>query len=351
MARFIVRPLVVQTVRAWYEERHDIDLSPSYQRRSGVWSRHDKAFLVDSIINGYDIPKLYFADFTMIDSSLNQKKKQYAVIDGKQRLIALIGFLENAFGLDAAFVFLEDPTLKLGGLTYTDLVSNHPKIASRVDNYILPIMSVVTDDESRINDMFVRLNRGRALSGPELRNAMGGVVPELIRDLAEHQFFKSRIAFQTSRMQDHNAAAKLLLVEFRGRPVETKKWHLDRLADEGKKADASIEQFRRAASRVRKQLGRMSKVFIQKDPLLQAQGLVTVYYWLVRYLEDEELPRVRAFLVDFDRLRGQNRSVVRQGGEPIDAEVQRFENLNRSTNDQASIEDRFEILLSRFRAQ
>ena len=107
MARFIVRPLVVQTVRAWYEERNGIDLSPSYQRRGGVWSKHDKAFLVDSIINGYDIPKLYFADFTMIDSSLNLKKKQYAVIDGKQRLVALFGFLENLFGLDTGFVFLE----------------------------------------------------------------------------------------------------------------------------------------------------------------------------------------------------------------------------------------------------
>ena len=179
---------------------------------------------------------------------------------------------------------------------------------------------------------------------------MGGVVPELIRSLTEHSFFQSRIAFQTNRMQDHNAAAKLLLVEFRGQPVETKKWHLDRLATEGKNADASVEQFRRAAKRVRMQLGRMSKVFVQKDPLLQAQGLVTVYYWLVRYLDDEELPRVRAFLVDFARLRGENRAVVRRGGQPLDPEVQRFENLNRSTNDQSSIEDRFEILLSRFRS-
>jgi hypothetical protein len=349
MGKFVVRPLVTQPVRAWYEEKADIHLDPSYQRRSAVWSKHDKAFLIDSIINGYDLPKLYFADFTMIDSPLNEKRKKYAVIDGKQRLIAIFGFLENDFGLDPAFVLTDDPTVELSGLTYSDLLASYPRVAARVDNYILPVMSVVTDDEFRINDMFIRLNRGRALSGPELRNAMGGVVPVLLRDLVQHEFFQSRIAFPTQRMQDHNAAAKLLLFEFRGRPFETKKWVLDRLAEQGADAEASVTQFRRAASRVGKQLGRMSRVFVRRDVLLQTQGLVTVYYWLVRGLEDEELPRLRRFLVEFDRERARNRRIVRAGGAPEDPEVQRFENLNRSTNDQASIEERFEILLERFK--
>ena len=48
----------------WRENEASIDFNPNFQRTSRVWKDKDKAFLIDSILNGFDIPKIYIADFT-----------------------------------------------------------------------------------------------------------------------------------------------------------------------------------------------------------------------------------------------------------------------------------------------
>ncbi len=88
-------------------------------------------------------------------------------------------------------------------------------------------MSVITNSEALINELFVRLNRSKPLTGAEIRNAMAGPAPEIIRQMAKYDFFPEFIAFQVKRGQDLNAAVKLLLFEFYGKPQETKKKTLD----------------------------------------------------------------------------------------------------------------------------
>ncbi len=61
---FKVTPHEARTLIWWLTRRNKIDMNPPYQRRGRLWSDSDKAFLIDSILNGYDIPKLYVADFT-----------------------------------------------------------------------------------------------------------------------------------------------------------------------------------------------------------------------------------------------------------------------------------------------
>src|SRR6266568_2176776 len=104
-----------KTLTWWYDQRPNIDLSPPYQRRSGRWGRSDRAFLIDSILNEYDIPKIYMADFSFTNTPLNVSQLQYAVIDGKQRFETIFGFFDNAFPLDPNFVLFDDPNLTLGG--------------------------------------------------------------------------------------------------------------------------------------------------------------------------------------------------------------------------------------------
>jgi len=71
-------------------------MEPPYQRRGRLWSNTDKACLIDSILNWYDVPKLYVADFTWGDSQLNSEQLPYAIIDGKQRLEAIFEVFEGA---------------------------------------------------------------------------------------------------------------------------------------------------------------------------------------------------------------------------------------------------------------
>ena len=70
---FKIRPHPTRTLSWWNSQRKNIDMKPSYQRKGNIWSPEAKAYLVDSILNDYDIPKLYLADFTFGNSTLNEK--------------------------------------------------------------------------------------------------------------------------------------------------------------------------------------------------------------------------------------------------------------------------------------
>lgn len=48
--------------------------------------------MIDSIIKGYPIPLILFAEYTDTDG-----KNKYEILDGLQRLNAIVGFIENAF--------------------------------------------------------------------------------------------------------------------------------------------------------------------------------------------------------------------------------------------------------------
>jgi hypothetical protein len=343
---FKVRPFEAKTLSWWFGERENIDESPPYQRRGGLWSARDKAYLIDSIINGYDIPKLYIADFTFSNSPLNNARKQYAVIDGRQRIEAIFDFFTGQLTLAPDFLYDADPGLKLAGLSYKDLKSQYPRVASIFDNFNLSVMSVITDDESKINELFVRLNRSKPLTPAEIRHAMEGQIPELIRDLADHHFFADRIRFSTNRRQNNNVATKLLLIEFRGKFVDTKRIQIDRFVQEGIRAENP--SFNGAAKHVELVLERMLQVFAPRDPLLRSEGPVPLYYWLVRNAADEALPFLREFLVRFEAERIANRNRAENEDAAVDEEMIEFDRYRRSINDQGSLTGMYEILERRF---
>lgn len=358
---FRVEPFEKRDLLWWCTERESLDLSPVYQRRSGVWTAADKAFLIDTILNRFDMPKIYIADFRFGESQLNNKGKLYGIIDGKQRFEAIHDFYDGKIPLSTEFVFFDDPSLKVGGLTYRELKRDYDVIAKRFDKFLPTVMSVVTDDESKIRELFTRLNRGKPLTGAELRNAMLGIMPELFRRLAAHKFFTKKIKFQTNRGQDLNAAAKLLIIEYNEKFVDTKKSELDEfvklgLPDNNAEALRSNEPtpFDRAASRVEKVLKMMCSTFQDKDPLLAPQAPLPVYYWFVKKYTENHRDSVRGFLEAFEHERRRNkRHVSELQRNPntrtrIDQELLTYDIATRSPDDRNSMIQRFNILTSRF---
>ena len=343
---FSVRPFEARTLSWWSDERKNLDLAPPYQRRGRIWSTHDKAFLVDSILNGYDIPKIYIADFTYVSSALNTSKKSYAVIDGRQRFESFFDFFDDRFSLAETFVFLEDPTLRLHGLSYPELKSKHPKVASRFENFNLSVMSVFTDDEGRINDLFVRLNRSKPLSGAEVRNAMSGDVTAMIRRIADHPFFTDKVAFNANRKQDQNAAAKLLLLEHRGALVDTKKFNLDRFVKEAIQIESTA--IGAAAERVTKVLDDVAPFFSDRDPGLKLATGLPVYYWYFRNNSPDS--SIAQQIREFEAARRANKRKASTGSDTdVDEELQTYDYFNRSPDDATSHERRYQILLSRLK--
>lgn len=355
---FKLQKLPNATIRWWRRYGAEkTDIAPPYQRKGGQWSKHQKAFLIDSILNRYDIPKFYFADFSRGSDSLNVGGKEFALVDGRQRLEAIQQFLDGDLSLNSDFVLRDKPALALGGFRITDLAREYPELVERFEEFELDVVLIVTDDESRINDLFIRLNSGTGLTGAQVRNAMDGVAPTVIRELASHQFFEAKVAFPKKRGEDLNVAAKLLLLEFRGALQDTKRVHLDRFvtslasfADDLKRAEAGAEDVDRAAQRANEVLGQLSMHFRDRDPLLRTQGPITVYYWLVRWRGANVPPDFRARLERFANERKLNRWLVRAQGERsrgVDTELLAFDSFSRNANDARSIEGMFQILQRR----
>jgi hypothetical protein len=208
---------------------------------------------------------------------------------------------------------------------------------------------VIAENEEQINDLFVRLNRSKPLTGAEKRNAMSGPGPKVIREISKHEFFTSTIQFKVERAQDQNAAAKILMFEYFAEPRDTKKITLDDFVAEAKKTDG--DKLELAGRRVIENLDEMCAVFLPHDSLLGSAGLIPVYYWFTRNLGEKELPKVREFLTRFegDRARNRRLAATTADGKSLDKELFDYDTFNRSTNDEVSHNGRLSILRKRFK--
>ncbi len=72
-----------------------IVVNPTYQRTDKVWPTSAKSNLIDTILNGYPIPKLIISQATDLDTRQTRKE----VVDGQQRTAAIIEFLNNRYSL------------------------------------------------------------------------------------------------------------------------------------------------------------------------------------------------------------------------------------------------------------
>lgn len=146
---------------AWFRKAFlntELELHAPFQRNP-VWTDIQKAYLIDTILNGYPIPELY-----MQDSSNAEGDELYIVVDGQQRVRAVLDFVQGTYALEG-----DEITRQWRGLRFEDLGADEKKVifAYKFVVRILPEM-----EEEGIRRIFARLNRNVvALNEQELRNA------------------------------------------------------------------------------------------------------------------------------------------------------------------------------------
>lgn len=336
------------------------DLTPDYQRQSEIWTQDKKQLFIDSLINGFDVPKLYFHRLPREGAS----SRLYAIVDGKQRLEAINGFFENKFGLSDDFVDLQDGDRSdaAAGKTYRELTKEHPALAGRLTQYVLDVVVIETGDDEVIEELFSRLNEAVPLNAPEKRNAFGGALPPIIRRLvSKHRFFQTCLPIQNRRYKHYDLVTKFLLLVDKESIVATKKRSLDEFVLSFRTSAGVPKRGARAkeiAAGTQGVLDRMAEVFAEQDELLTSVGLVTVYFIAFQRAETEHRLRdglVRKRLLEFDQLRRHNRFVLRQeqelvsrGQRPPRTRVRQdlaiFDRLMQSPNDAQALEYRYRIL-------
>jgi hypothetical protein len=201
----------------WFKktfESGDLIIKPPFQRNP-VWSQRQQSSLIDTILLEYPIPELYMQDLT--DMKGNQ---QHVLVDGQQRIRAVLDFLSGELEL-------EDESPNWAGMRFEDLSGDEKKKVYEY-NFVVRLLPDIPDDEVRT--IFQRLNRNTmTLTAQELRHATyWGPFIKLMEEISNYGFWNDSGIFSANdrrRMVDVEFVSELAVAYLNG--IQNKKKKLE----------------------------------------------------------------------------------------------------------------------------
>lgn len=336
----------------FYRMQAIVDFEPPYQRESNVWKPDAQGLLIDSIINGFDIPKLYFEVQHARRYNEEGIPYEYAVLDGKQRLEAIVGFINGKVKLPEDFMWFDNEDSGAQGFSFSELQESYPQLANRFLSFELPVVEVDSESGDLIEEMFQRLNASSSLNAAERRNAITCSARDAANTLAKHELLVKNSPIRSARFKYRELGAKFLVIEHQltkfGKIKDTKASTLYQFFIDSKLTSLSIsademDKYRQNAETV---LDCMSKHFEEEDRLLASIGTVVVLY--IAFRDDGFAAAVdRKKLEAFE---DERRKVAQMPDSDDDSQsrasaaLRRYNGLVQSTNDGAALERRAEIL-------
>lgn len=141
-------------------DRHEIKPNDSYQRSSKVWPPAARSFLIESVILGFPLPKIFLFQRT----DLLSKKTVKEIVDGQQRSRAIHDFFHNKLRLSRT-----SEVVDARGKTYDQLDDD---LKGKFLSYPLSIDLFISASTTEIRQSFRRLNSYTIPLNPEeLRHA------------------------------------------------------------------------------------------------------------------------------------------------------------------------------------
>ncbi|MCP5152510.1 MAG: DUF262 domain-containing protein, partial [Chromatiales bacterium] len=127
----------------WDKNRH-LELNPRFQRRS-VWTDKAKSFLIDTILRGKPIPKVFIRQKINVTTRTSTRE----VVDGQQRLRTILSFTKDGFTVSKR----HNP--EFGGLRFSQLPE---ETQAQVLAYEVSVDLLINLSDSEVLDIFSRLN-------------------------------------------------------------------------------------------------------------------------------------------------------------------------------------------------
>lgn len=140
-----------------------------YQRKL-VWTLEEKRAFIDSILKGYPVPLILLAD------TINEDVRKFEIIDGMQRMNAIVSFIEQEFDVSGEYFNLDTiadtKLLKDKDQLEQKLPVMLRETCANIVRYQIPLSVFQEKGSSHVDEVFRRLNsNGRHLSNQELRQA------------------------------------------------------------------------------------------------------------------------------------------------------------------------------------
>ena len=268
-----------------------INPKPAYQR-GPVWSVNHQQLFIDSMLRGYDIPKLYLS--TVTDDTYS-----WDVVDGQQRLRAIWEFFDDSYPLSQDADPIDGKSI--AGLRHSQL---HPELLRLLDTYQLSIVIFDDADDTEIEEMFIRLQNGVPLNSAEKRHAISGGVRDFVHNIANnHPFITGSLSFQNKRYAHDELVAQMLLVEMHQGLTRLRHTQLKDLYETNKQFRANSTE----GARLKRVLNYLANVFPDKSPELNKVNSISLYTLLTvamrQYVLNNREKDIRTWFFDFQNRR------------------------------------------------
>lgn len=192
-----------------WDSSKQLELNPRFQRRP-VWTDKAKSFLIDTILRGKPIPKIFIRQKINVTTKTSVRE----VVDGQQRLRTILSFIKDGFVVNKR----QNPDF--GGLLFSQLPED---VQSQVLSYEVSVDLLINLPDAEILDIFSRLNSyAVVLNEQEKINADHFGPFKVLADRIGHKYYdywtKQGVlsAKQIVRMQEVSLVADLLIAMIEG---------------------------------------------------------------------------------------------------------------------------------------
>jgi Protein of unknown function DUF262 len=198
MHQLPIAPYPISDFLEW-EFSKQLELTPKFQRRD-VWSAKAKSFLIDTIIRQMPIPPI----FLRLKLDPVKRKMVREVVDGQQRLRAILGFVQGDFPIMKAH------NAEFANANYSELPD---ELQRTLLAYKLPVYSLENISDADVLRIFARMNTyTEPLKAQELLNAeFFGAFKQAVYELAfNHYSFWINCNILTTKKMARMADAELV---------------------------------------------------------------------------------------------------------------------------------------------
>jgi len=275
----------------------------------------------------------------MQDVTDGEGNQKHLLVDGQQRIRAVLEFLAGEFEL-------EDESPSWAGLSFEDLSEQDRK---RVFEYTFVVRLLPEMPEEEVRAIFQRVNKNTTvLNAQELRHATyWGPFIKLMEEISDYEFWSSAGLFSANdrrRMLDIEFVSELAVAVLNG--LQNKKKRLEEFYQQYETNFDDAETLRTIFVRV---LGEIEQLLpdIAKTRWRKKSDFYTLFVKLAKHSASLPLSaEARSTAAEVLRtLGGSVDQIIRQGGQPDDPHVRdNLQNVERAASDLGARRERERVL-------